>query len=165
MRRIPLSIVFPALVLAGCAQIGLPPHQGAPGSGPAPAAAPETAITPAAIAPPPPAAARTVDEFDTTTPEQRAAAAAAGTGGGRLLGETVAALGDPAEPGFWLVTPLVDAPARGRIVSVETGRAAEVDLRPSGGAAGSGSEVSLAALRLLEVPLTSLPVLRVFAAP
>jgi len=165
MRCIPVPIVFIAFILAGCAQIGLPPHQGAPRPAAAPAPVPETAVTPAAIVPPPPAAARTVDEFDTTTPEQRAAAAAAGSGGGRLLGETVAALGNPAEPGFWLVTPLVDTPARGRIVSVETGRAAEVDLRPSGGAPGSGSEVSLAALRLLEVPLTSLPVLRVFAAP
>jgi hypothetical protein len=165
MQRTTALILPLALILSGCAGIGLPPHQGATRPDAAPAPAPEPALAPVATAPPPPAAARTVDEFDTTTPEQRAAAAAAGTGGGRSLGETVAALGNPAEPGFWLVTPLVDAPARGRIVSVETGRAAEVDLRPSGGAPGSGSEVSLAALRLLEVPLTSLPVLRVFAAP
>lgn len=159
-----LAIGLLALPLAGCAQIGLPPHEGAPRPVAAPSPAP-TAVTPAAIAPPPAAGARTVDQFDTTTPEQRAAAAAAGNGGGRLLGETVAALGDPADPGFWLVTPLVESPARGRIVAVETGKAAEVELRPSGGAAGSGSEVSLAALRLLGVPLTALPVLRVFAAP
>lgn len=163
MRRMPAPAVLIPLFLAGCAEIGLPLHEGAPR--PVAAPVPEAAVTPAAIAPPPPAEARTVEEFDTTTPEQRAAAAATGAGGGQLLGETVAALGNPAEPGFWLVTPLVDAPARGRVVSVDTGRAAEVDLRPSGGAPGSGSEVSLAALRLLEVPLTSLAVLRVFAAP
>jgi hypothetical protein len=152
-------LAFP--VLAACAQLSIPPHQGAPGAR-VTAPAPEATVAPAAIAPAPPAAARTPEQFDTTTPEERAAAAAGGTAGGALLGETVATLGNPAEPGFWLLTPLVDAPATGRIVAVATGQAAEVQLRPSGGAPGSGSQVSLAAIRLLGVPLTDLAVLQVY---
>lgn len=147
-------------LLAACAEIGLPPHQGAPAT--VRATSPAPAVAPAAIAPAPPRAARTAEQFDTTTAEQRAAAAAGGAAGGALLGETVASLGNPAEPGFWLLTPLVDAPVTGRIVSAATGRGTEVELRPSGGAPGSGSQVSLAAIRLLGVPLTDLAVLRVY---
>lgn len=146
-------------LLAGCAQIGLPPHKGAPA---APASASAPALAPAVVAPAPPRAARTAEQFDTTTPQERAAAAARGTAGGALLGETVASLGNPAEPGFWLLTPLVTTPATGRVVSVTTGQAAEVELRPSGGAEGAGSELSLAAFRLLGVSLTDLAVLRVY---
>jgi hypothetical protein len=159
-----LARLFPILALpalAACAQLSIPPHQGASGAR-APAPVPEVTVAPAAVAPAPPTAARTPEQFDTTTPEERAAAAAGGTAGGALLGETVATLGNPAEPGFWLLTPLVDAPATGRIVAVATGQAAEVELRPSGGAAGSGSQVSLAAIRLLGVPLTDLAVLQVY---
>jgi hypothetical protein len=158
-HRLLPALALPAL--AACAQLSIPPHQGAPAVR-APAPAPTATVAPAAIAPAPPTAARTPEQFDTTTPEQRAAAAAGGTGGGALLGETVATLGNPAEPGFWLLTPLVDAPATGRIVAVATGQAAEVQLRPSGGAPGSGSQVSLAAIRLLGVPLTELAVLQVY---
>ncbi|MGI1661145.1 hypothetical protein ACRDNQ_02805 [Palleronia sp. KMU-117] len=156
-RLLPL-LLLP--ILAGCAQVRLPPHTGAPA--PAAAAAPEPAVAPAAIAPAPPRAARTAEQFDTTTPEERAAAAARGTAGGTLLGETVASLGNPAEPGFWLVTPLVASATTGRVVSAATGQAVEVELRPSGGAEGAGSELSLAAIRLLGVPLTDLVVLRVY---
>jgi hypothetical protein len=164
MTRIRMQPLLLLPLLTACAEIGLPPHQGAQSAvrASAPQPAPELAVTPAAIAPAPPRAARTPEQFDTTTPEQRAAAAAGGAAGGALLGETVASLGNPAEPGFWLVTPLVDTPATGRVVSVVTGQAVEVELRPSGGPAGSGSEVSLAAIRLLGVPLTDLAVLRVF---
>jgi hypothetical protein len=45
------------------------------------------------------------------------------------------------------------------------GKSINIELRPSGGAAGSGSQISLAAMRLIEAPLTSLPELTVFAAP
>jgi hypothetical protein len=153
-----LSVLLLPFV-AGCAQIGLPPHKGTPA---VPAPAPGTTVAPAVVAPAPPRAARTAEQFDTTTPQERAAAAARGTAGGALLGETVASLGNPAEPGFWMLTPLVTAPATGRVVAVATGQAAEVELRPSGGAEGAGSELSLAAFRLLGVPLTDLAVLRVY---
>ncbi|SFP70769.1 hypothetical protein [Tranquillimonas alkanivorans] len=117
----------------------------------------------AAVAPPPPPAARTAEEFDTTTPEQRAAAAAPAQGGETRLGETVASLGDPGEPGLWIRTPLVEARQPGRIEYPATGKSAQVDLIPRDGPATAGSQVSLAALRLLEAPLTDLPTLVVYA--
>lgn len=102
--------------------------------------------------------ARTVEEFDTTSAEQREEAAAVGAGG-NALGTTVASLGDAGQPGFWLETPLVDAPATGRVRNPETGRTVQVDLRPI---EGGSSRISLAALRLLEAPLTELVTLEVF---
>jgi hypothetical protein len=108
---------------------------------------------------PPPADARSVEDFDTTTEEQRLAAAAPSSGG-QLLGMTVASLGDPSRPGFWIETELVTAAGKGRLVYPVNGKTVEVDLLPS--ATGS-SRVSLAAFRLLEAPLTDLPVLEVYA--
>ncbi len=102
--------------------------------------------------------ARTVEEFDTTTREQREEAAAA-TAGGNAIGTTVASLGDAGQPGFWLETPLVDAPTTGRVRNPDTGRTVQVDLRPI---EGGSSRISLAALRLLEAPLTELVTLEVF---
>ena len=78
------------------------------------------------------------------------------TSAGGELGTTIAALGDPTIDGFWLKTPLVTAPTPGRIVYSSTGRSVRVELRPSGGAVGSGSQISLAAMRLLEAPLADL---------
>jgi len=114
--------------------------------------------TPELAAPPPPRTARTVEQFDTTTEEQRVAAAA-GAPGGTLLGTTVASLGDPSRAGFWIETPLVSVRGTGRLVYPVTGKSADVELIPID---GGGSRVSLAALRLLEAPLTDLPVLEVY---
>ena len=108
----------------------------------------------------PPSDAATVEEFDTTTPEQRAAMLETGPPAGGedgRLGTTIASLGDPAEPGFWIKTPLVSEPVSGRAVYAASGRSVQVQLLPSGGAAGSGSQVSLTAMRLLDAPLTELP--------
>ena len=117
-----------------------------------------------------PEQARTVEDFDTTTAVQRAEAEATGrttgrtTGGtARALGETVASLGDPTQPGFWLKTPLVNAPVKGRVTSAETGKSVQLELLPIAGAETAGSRISLAALRLLGLPLTALPTLEVFA--
>ena len=161
MKRIlPLSLAL----LPACADLGLPPLM---------AAAPGAAIvTDEVVAPvetldptpppPPPPMARTVDEFDTTTAEDRAEALATPEPAGeRALGSTVASLGDPTDPGIWLSTPLVSALTPGRVAW--QGNSVNLELRPSGGAAGSGSEISLAAMRLLEVPLTDLPTVEVFA--
>lgn len=113
---------------------------------------------PGAAPPPPPEGARTVEEFDTTTGAERAAALSAPQPGTeRRLGRTIASLGDPARPGFWLQTPLVSAPAKGRVVHPETGVSVAVDLLPVEGPATAGSLISLAAMRLLGVPLTGLP--------
>jgi len=121
------------------------------------APAPEAAAPVAGAPPVPDAMARTPDQLDTTTAADRDAAAV--DAGGQDLGQTTATLGDPTQPGFWLETPLVTDVAQGRI-SYE-GRWISVELRPSGGAAGSGSRISLAAMRLLDAPLTGIIDIRV----
>lgn len=152
-------ILVSFLALGACTELGLVP--------------PETAVVPASVAlpetldptppPPPPAAARTVEEFDTTTAEDRAAAVAAPVAAGEtLLGTTIASLGSPTVPGIWMETPLVTSLTMGRVEVAESGASVALELRPSGGEEGSGSQISLAALRLLEVPLTALPELRVY---
>ena len=72
----------------------------------------------------------------------------------------MASLGDPAQPGFWMTTPLVTSERPGRLEYPLKGTSVEVTLIPS--EAGS-SRVSLAALRLLEAPLADLSELDVFA--
>lgn len=165
--------IFPlvlALGLSGCS--GLPFFQPQ-----APAAAPGVSEAlsgdgatdfevdvPGASAPPPPPEARTVEQFDTTTAADRAEAAApTDASNGAPLGTTIASLGDPADPGFWAETPLVSEVRQGRLTYPATGKSVQVELRPSGGEAGSGTRVSLPALRVLEAPLTALPELEVFA--
>ncbi|MEJ6389512.1 hypothetical protein [Gymnodinialimonas ulvae] len=82
--------------------------------------------------------------------------------GDAVRGFTVASLGDAAEPGLWIETPLVD---RERIATVvaPNGTTVEVAARPSGGAQGSGSRLSLAAFQALGLDLTSLPTVTVIA--
>jgi hypothetical protein len=121
--------------------------------------APEVAAKPA---PSVPATARTVDQFDTTTAADKVAAARPAAGG-TDLGLTIASLGAPGEPGFWLKTPLVQAPGQGRVVYPANGKSVKVDLIPLTGDAGAGSRMSLAALRVIEAPLTGLPEVRVFS--
>ncbi|MDA9318700.1 hypothetical protein N9Q54_02640 [Octadecabacter sp.] len=123
-------------------------------------------VAPAAVAgrdfpPPPPPNARTVEQFDTTTAEDRAAAVAAASGRERRLGSTIARLGSPTDPGIWCKTPLVSEVTQGRVEY--QGKSVNVELRPSGGAQGSGSLISLAAMRLIEAPLTGLPEVVVYA--
>jgi hypothetical protein len=117
------------------------------------------AEAPEGATPTPPPNARTVEQFDTTTEEQRAAAAAP-SAGGRSLGTTVASLGNAADPGFWMETSLVSDVTLGRVVFPVNGKEVEVELRSSD---GGSSRISLAALRLLEAPLTELVTLEVYA--
>lgn len=105
---------------------------------------------------------KSAEALDTTTGKERAAAATPSAPVSDKLGRTIASLGDPAETGFWLKTPLVTSTRKGRVEDADTGKTAEVELRPSGGARGSGSQLSLAAMRLLGVPLTGLPELVVY---
>ncbi len=118
---------------------------------------------PVVVAPPPPETAVSVEDFDTTTADDRAAAATVVAEDDAPLGTTIASLGSPTEPGIWLKTPLVTTVTMGRIVY--EGNAISAELRPSGGTPGSGSEMSLAAMRLIAAPLTGLPEVTVFAAP
>ena len=114
-----------------------------------------------------PPSARTAEGFDTSTEAQRAEAVAAAqtTGGAVDLGVTIASLGAPTEPGFWLKTPLADQPGKGRVDYPARGTSVVVDLIPLEAQPGAGSQISLAAMRLIEADLTGLPELRVFRLP
>lgn len=114
----------------------------------------------------PPPTARTAAQFDVTTVAERKTAAATPTdpGGEAALGETVASLGDPSRAGFWLETPLVSQPGKGRVFFAATGKSAQVDLIPIDGPSTAGSRLSLPAMRLIDAPLTDLPVIDVFSA-
>ncbi|MBA4492178.1 hypothetical protein H1S04_15720 [Paracoccus sp. S1E-3] len=129
------------------------------------------AVAPRPQAPPPAAAStaaksvmqgagQAVAALDTTTPAEKAAAAAPASGGGKL-GRTVASLGDATEGGFWVKTPLVKAPAKGRVVNPGNGKSANVDLQPLSGG-GAGSQLSLAAMQALGLSLTDLPEIEVW---
>jgi hypothetical protein len=106
--------------------------------------------------------ARSPEMLDRTSEAQRAAALVVPPSGGAALGETLAALGSPTEQGFWLRTGLVDRVRSGR-VSVAQGGSVAVELRPSGQPASAGSQLSLAAFRALNLPLTQLVNLQVSA--
>ncbi|WP_159965526.1 hypothetical protein [Profundibacterium mesophilum] len=130
----------------------------------APQAPPAPAPAQVVKAPAPPASARTAAALDTTTPEQKAAAARKPAADAeRLLGETVASLGDATRPGLWIRTPLADAAGSGRVEDAASGKSAMVELIPLDGPDTAGSEISLAALRVLEIGLTDLPTLKVYA--
>lgn len=152
-----ISLIFPLLLLAGCAgtlqNLGLAP------AAPVPDAAVPEAV--AVVIPPPavigPSVARTAEALDTTTEAERVAALAPPAAAGAALGRVVVALGNVTEPGFWLRSALVGAPGKGR---VEIGDASvAVDLLPGSGAA----QLSLAAFRALGQSLTSLPEVTVYA--
>ena len=103
--------------------------------------------------------ARTAEEFDTTSADDREAALQAAQAGTAEtdLGLTIASLGDVTAPGIWLKTPLVSEASKGRVTFAEKGTAVAVDLIPINAEGGAGSRISLAAMRLLEADLTSLP--------
>ena len=94
----------------------------------------------------------------TTDAEKAAATATPAASAERSLGSVVVALGSPAEQGFWLRSALVNAPAKGRVVTA-AGKSVNVDLQPGSGAA----LLSLAAYRALGLGLTDLPEVAVFA--
>ena len=79
------------------------------------------------------------------------------------LGRTVASLGNAAEPGLWLKTPLVDAAQPGRVYYPETNTTVDVTLLPIDGPPTAGSRISLAAMQALGAPLTGLPEVDVLA--
>lgn len=112
--------------------------------------------------PVPSAAARTPEQFDTTSKKQRAdAVTKANSGQARSLGRTVASLGAAGEPGIWLKTSLVDRASKGRVDYPSKGTRVAVDLLPLENNSG-GAQLSLAAMRLLQADLTSLPEIEVF---
>lgn len=162
MTRSPFLLLLPALpILASCAQMP-------GGSGPtAPGAAEISPDAPAEIAevvrsPRPQAGANTVDALDTVTDEQRAAATAPPASAGQALGEQTASLGDPTDPGIWMRTALVSERRSGRVEVAGTGSSATVELIPLDGE--GGAQLSLSAMRLLQIPLTDLPTVTVYGS-
>jgi hypothetical protein len=151
---VPLVFLFAA---AGCSQLALGGRDVAP-----PADATRPAPRPGAEAPIPTSGANTAEALDTTTAAERAAATQVTAPAAAALGKTVATLGNPADPGFWLETPLVTSTRQGRVVAVSTGAKVQLELRPIDGPASAGSRISLAALRLLGVGLTGLHELEVY---
>ena len=112
---------------------------------------------------PPPAVAEEVAEeeaVEAATGEEAEAPAPSAASGN--LGTTIASLGDPTRPGLWLETPLVSVETAGTLVA-ENGNRIDVTLIPSGGAAGSGSRISVAAMQALGLGLTDLATLTVIA--
>ena len=120
----------------------------------APVRAPAPAPAGGNLAPPPAAEGIAVGEPNPAAPTPVSSTAATGA-----LGTTVASLGTT-DPGLWLETPLVSAPTQGTVEY--NGETVSVELRPSGGEPGSGSQISLEAMRALGAPLTGLPELTVY---
>ena len=169
-----MRIVFTCAALAVLGGCAVPPAVTGPEDGALPPA--EAVLRPKArneelaaaaaarIAPPPARTADSAEEFDTTTAAQREAAAEVPVASAeRALGTTITSLGNPAEPGFWLKTPLVSRETPGRAVYPANGKSVQVTLIPIDGPATAGSRMSLPALRLIEAPLTELTELQVFA--
>ncbi|WP_299042623.1 hypothetical protein [uncultured Tateyamaria sp.] len=103
----------------------------------------------------------TPDTRDTAEDETTAAPAPEVSVG--TLGRTIASLGNAAEPGLWLKTPLVTAEQRGRVYYAQTNTTVDVTLIPIEGPDTAGSRLSLAAMQALGAPLTGLPEVDVFA--
>ncbi|MGF6859789.1 hypothetical protein ABIE69_000344 [Rhodobacteraceae bacterium MBR-64] len=145
-------ILAAALVLTACDKGGGPSNVR-----PAPPAAAAATAVPAAQSR---GGRLTAEGFDTSSQAERQAARDAA--GGVLVGRTVASLGPPREQGFWLRTGLVRAEQPGRVVLAGTATSVKVTLRPMGGDPAAGGQLSLAAFRVLGVPLTTLPQLEVY---
>ncbi|MFV0491621.1 MAG: D-galactarate dehydratase [Pseudorhodobacter sp.] len=152
-----LALTLSITAVAGCSNLSIPnPFAGA-GKG---ANANPPGETISATARPPPAGARTAAALDTTTDAEKAAAlnTAPQPSIERNLGKVFVSLGNATEAGFWLRSSLVTQPTQGRITTT-LGESLQVDLLPGDGAA----QLSLAAYRALNLPLTGLPEVTVYA--
>jgi hypothetical protein len=101
-------------------------------------------------------------ELQTPAPEPEVAAPVPQAGG--VIGTTVASLGNPAEAGLWIKTPLVKTEQAGRVRYPDTGKTVAVTLIPLDGPVTAGSQLSLAAMQALGAPLAGLPTVEVLAA-
>tara|TARA_B100000700_G_C14592196_1_gene645153 strand:- start:19 stop:510 length:492 start_codon:yes stop_codon:yes gene_type:complete len=73
----------------------------------------------------------------------------------KFLGEIIVSLGDPAETGFWVKTSLVSTESQGRIVDKSTNKSVDLILLPLEDEE-NGGQISLSAMRALEIPITSI---------
>lgn len=103
------------------------------------------------------------ESLEQTSEAERAAALAPPAARTQMLGETLASLGSPSEPGLWLRTGLVTRVTQGRIETQDGSKSLRVELRPSGAVAGAGSQLSLSGFTTMGLPLTQLVALRVYA--
>ncbi|MDB6454333.1 hypothetical protein [Falsirhodobacter sp. 20TX0035] len=144
-----LLLLAPLLILASCSQVPNPFRTKA-APAPVPAAAPAAAIGQSA--------ARPAESLDLTSEaERQRALATTPDPGAKALGEAVVTLGNAAEPGFWLRSSLVKSVGKGRVEV--NGKSVAVDLLPGAGSA----QLSLAGYRALDLPLTALPQVTVYA--
>ena len=125
-----------------------------------PAAKPEPIVAPVEppVVLPAMGAGQSAAALDQTSAAEKAAAVAVPAGVERSLGTVVVGLGSPAEQGFWVKSPLIAAPGKGRVV-LQTGSSVNVDLLPGTG----GALLSLAAFRALGLGLTDLPEVTIYA--
>lgn len=72
------------------------------------------------------------------------------------LGRSTVSLGNPAEAGLWLETPLVSAPRPGRVSVPSNGRFAQVTLRPGPPGGARASLQTLQTLGLSPAALTEI---------
>jgi hypothetical protein len=154
MKQVVLLVVSVSLALgAGCARL-----DGAAGNGQWQDVAPPDIVPPprpeagARVVMAAPRGARTAEAFDRTSEAEKAAALAA-PANGQTLGKVTVSLGNPAEQGFWMKSALVSTRTEG-IVRLPDGKSVQVDLLPL---TGGGPQLSLAAFRALDLPLTALP--------
>jgi hypothetical protein len=141
-------------------------------SKPAPVATESTAQTPTAIdlrpksrpAAPTGTAAEplTAETATNVTEAEIKAASKPTTGPEQDKGITIASLGLLNQDGLWLSKSLVTSETQGRVVVEKTGKTINLALLPNGGASGSGSQISIAAMQALGVSITDLVELRVF---
>ncbi len=151
MRARPLLAV--TLALGACGTLGL----GKKKAEPPPADLATEFAAPVTVTPLGASGAAPASLDTTTAAEKTAALATPPKGGERELGRQTVALGSPVDPGLWVQTALVTAPAKGRIVAAN-GKSLAVDLRPGSGAA----LMSLSAYQTLGLPLTDLPQITIY---
>jgi len=164
MMKHVLAIIALVFILSGCARLeALNPFRQTQPERASVDPLPDDILRPRARPEPGTDEARTAEEFDTSSLSERATAATAGANAGETdLGTTIASLGAVTRPGFWIETPLVKEPGKGRVLYAETGKSSRVELIPVDAPRGAGSRLSLAAMRLVGADLTGLPKIRVF---
>lgn len=158
-KQIPL-LVIAALVVTGCGDRRFGLFKRGEKTDAAVAAAPQNAEP--LLESTTDAAPLTVAEASKVTPSALAAATKPVTRPEQDKGTTIASLGLLERDGFWLRTPLVSSEAKGRVVVEKSGASVNVMLVPSGAEAGSGSQLSIAAMQVLAIPITDLVEVRVF---
>lgn len=104
----------------------------------------------------------TVETASTVTQAEQVAATETPSSAGQDKGTTIVSLGLLDRDGFWMQTPLVGAETDGRVLVEATGASVNLRLVPNGAAAGSGSQLSIAAMQALGIPITDLTEVRVF---